>query len=56
MRKIFLLSFIFLSCCSQNIVNKNLGNLDISNNISMEEFKIRLIEYSKNNPYPNIDE
>mgnify|MGYP001283242373 CR=1 FL=1 len=56
MRKFYLLLFIFLSCCSQNIVDNDLVNLDISNNISMEEFKIRLIEYSKNNPYPNIDE
>ena len=56
MKIIFLLILAFLLGCSQNSINQNLGNLDISDNISMEQFKIRLIEYSKNNPYPNIDE
>tara|TARA_Y100000996_G_C21982662_1_gene421131 strand:+ start:245 stop:412 length:168 start_codon:yes stop_codon:yes gene_type:complete len=54
--KILLLIFFFLFSCSQNSVDQNLGNLDISNNMSMEEFKKRLIEYSKINPYPDIDE
>ena len=56
MKKIFLLKLILLLGCSQNIVNKNHDNLDISNNMSIEEFKTSLIEYSRNNPYPNIDE
>jgi len=56
MKKFFLLIFIFFSGCSQKIVDKNLGNFDISNNLNMEEFKTRLIDYARNNPYPNIDE
>ena len=56
MKIILLLILVFSLGCSQNSVNQNLGNLNISENISMEQFKIRLIEYSKNNPYPNIDE
>jgi len=56
MKKIFLLIFIFLLSCSQYIVDKDLGNLDISDNITMEQFKTSLVEYSRNNPYPNIDE
>tara|TARA_Y100001958_G_C21143517_1_gene481553 strand:+ start:708 stop:878 length:171 start_codon:yes stop_codon:yes gene_type:complete len=56
MIKILLPILFFLFSCSQNSVDQKLGNLDISNNMSMEEFKKRLIEYSKTNPYPDIDE
>ena len=56
MKKIFLLKFILLLGCSQNTVSKDIGNLVISENVTMQQFKTSLIEYSKNNPYPDIDE
>jgi len=56
MKIILFLIFFFSLGCSQNFVNQKIGNLNFSENISMEQFKTRLIEYSKKNPYPNINE
>ena len=55
MKKYFVLFFL-LSCCTsnKNITNK-FSNIEFSNDLSIEEFKIRLNEYTNNSPYPNID-
>ena len=52
-----LLIFLFLISCSSNsdLTQNNFQNLDFSNNLTFEEFKEKLDEYSKNQPYPNID-
>ena len=53
MNKIFFFFMFFLISCSTEM-SKN--EFDFFNtDISFEEFKIKLEEYAKNNPYPNID-
>ena len=53
MKKFFLLILIFLCSCTQNITQKN---FDFSNKMNFDEFIIKLNEYAKNSPYPNIDD
>ena len=62
MKKIILIIFL-LSACSynndekvNNISNNNLPFINFSNDLSFEEFKIKLEEYANNSPYPNIDD
>ena len=56
MKKI-ILTFFLLSACSYNQteVKDNFANVNFSNDLSFEEFKIKLENYAKNSPYPNID-
>tara|TARA_X000000368_G_C23014444_1_gene705000 strand:+ start:521 stop:682 length:162 start_codon:yes stop_codon:yes gene_type:complete len=49
---LILFLFIFTSCSPNNKVQV----LNLSENMTFEEFKIKLDEYAKNNPYPNIDD
>ena len=53
----YLLIFLFLISCSSNsaVTQKNFQNLDFSNDLTFEEYKEKLEEYAKNQPYPNID-
>ena len=52
--KYFLLTIIlFLTACSKDM---NRNDFNFSDDMSFDEFKIKLEEYSKNNPYPNIDD
>ena len=58
MKKIILIILLLTSCTNyQTNKENNINNLSInfSDNLSIEEFKIRLEEYSYNNAYPNID-
>jgi hypothetical protein len=57
MKRIFLIFFL-LSGCTNNKTEKsnNLSNIIFSDNLSFEEFKIKLDEYAINNPYPNLDD
>ena len=58
MRKFFFLIFIFLittSCATNSITSNKDANLDFSENMSISQFILKLEEYSKNKPYPNID-
>mgnify|MGYP006124301147 FL=1 len=57
MKRIFLIFFL-LSGCTNNKTekNNNLSNIIFSDNLSFEEFKIKLDEYAINNPYPNLDD
>ena len=51
------LIFIFLaSCSSQNIVKDYDFNLIYSDDMSFDEFRIKIEEYTKKSPYPNIDD
>ena len=49
----FLLITIFLlaSCSSYSVKN----DINFSDEMSFDEFRIQLEEYAKNNPYPKID-
>ncbi len=55
--KRLLIIFILITGCSTNndkLSNNNL-NIKFSDNMSFEEFKVKLEEYANNSPYPNID-
>ena len=49
---------IFINGCSstKNDLNTKISDTNFSYNMSFEEFQIRLEEYAKNSPYPNIDD
>ena len=54
---------LFFSACSynneeklNNSSNNNLQFINFSNDLSFDEFKIKLEEYANNSPYPNIDD
>ena len=55
--KKLLIIFIIITGCSTNNDKLSKNNLDIkfSDNMSFEEFQVKLEEYAKNSPYPNID-
>ena len=56
MKKIILIFFL-LSGCSyiQTSDKNNLSDMKFSDDLSFEEFKIKLEEYGDNSPYPDID-
>ena len=53
MKILFVIMFIFISACSSQQSKKN---FIFDDNLSFEEFKIKLNRYVKENPFPNIDE
>ena len=56
MKKIFILFFIFiLSCTSNNDKSITTENFQTFDEMTFNEFKLKLDEYADNNPYPNID-
>ena len=44
--------FLLMSCSSYNVKN----DVNFSDEMSFEEFRIQLEEYAINNPYPKIDD
>ena len=56
MKTYYFLIIFFLSSCASSNSHKINTNFNFSENMSFDEFKIKLEEYSKNSPYPNIDE
>ena len=56
MKKILILFFLLLSC-SLNKENKEtyLPNLNFSDDLTIEEFKVKLKQYAINKQYPNIN-
>tara|TARA_B100000401_G_scaffold383771_1_gene286738 strand:- start:81 stop:254 length:174 start_codon:yes stop_codon:yes gene_type:complete len=57
MIKFFFLIIILLSSCSLKFNEKN-TKIDFKSfeNMSFDEFKLKLNDYAKNNPFPNIDD
>ena len=55
--KKLLIIFVIITGCSTNNEKLSNDNLDIkfSDNISFEEFQVKLEEYANNSSYPNID-
>ena len=49
---LLLILFFLVSCNSNNVRN----DFNFDNNMSFNDFKLKLEEYSKNNPYPKIDD
>ena len=54
MKKMIILIFFLTSCSKQIEENLSKKKFDFSN-IDFEEFKLKLVEYSKKSSYPNID-
>jgi hypothetical protein len=53
MNKFFLIIIFFLVSCSSN---NSSNNFNFSDNMSIDEFKLKLQEYAKNSPYQNIND
>ena len=56
MKKLLIIFIIVTGCSTYNEKLSN-NNLDIkfSDNMSIEEFQVKLEEYANNSPFPNID-
>ena len=56
MKKLLIIFIIITGCSTSNDKYSN-TNLDIkfTDNISLEEFRVKLEEYAKNSPYPDLD-
>ena len=55
--KYMLILFLLLNSCvikKNKVLNKQL-DLNFNEEMTFEEFKIKLEEYSNNSPYPNIN-
>ena len=52
MKKFFLIIVFILTSCSPQLIKKD---IDFSNDMDLNEFKIKLKVYAENKPYPNID-
>ena len=50
----FLIFTMFLLISCSPIVSKN--DFDFSDDMTFNEFKLKLDKYAENNPYPNIDD
>ena len=55
MRYLIFLIFFLSSCSSLNSKNYDNQNIFFSNEMTFDEFKIKLDEYIKKNPYPEMD-
>ena len=53
MNKLLIIFMILLYSCSSPVFR---NDVKFSDDITFEEFREQLEEYSRNNPYPNIDD
>ena len=57
MKKFILIFFLFSGCVySQNENINAVPDINFSDDLTLEEFKLKLEEYANNSPYPNIDD
>ena len=57
MRKFLIIIFFITACTSaKNGLDNNLSDIKFDDDLSLKEFKIKLDDYARINPYPNIDE
>ena len=57
MKKFILIFFLFSGCVyNQNTNINSVSDLNFSDDLTLEEFKLKLEEYANNSPYPNIDD
>ena len=57
MKRLILILFLFSGCSTnQSQNNNNFSTYEFSDNLTIEEFMIKLDEYANNSPYPNIDD
>ena len=56
MTRFILILFLITGCAvTHNEKKVNLSEIEFSEYLSFEEFKVNLEKYANNNPYPNID-
>ena len=56
MRKFIIIIFILLYGCTNALEEKKPQlNINFSENLTIEEFKLKLDKYVENSSYPNID-
>ena len=56
MKKIIFFIFIFLQSCSSNLNDNKLSlDFNFSDNIAIEEFKKKLLNYANTSSYPSIE-
>ena len=57
MLRIIILILFLLTGCSYDQTKKvnNVSQIEFSDNLTIEEFKIKLEEHTKNSSYPSID-
>ena len=51
----FVISFILISCTSNQTKEQSPVNLNFSKNMSISEFKTNLEKYAKESSYPKLD-
>ena len=57
MKKFLLLIALFATSCVENFSKNDLkDNYIFSDEMTFDEFRLKLEEYSKNSPYPNPDD
>ena len=57
MKKFILIFFLFSGCVYNQNANINaVSDINFSDDLTLEEFKLKLEEYANNSPYPNIDD
>jgi hypothetical protein len=57
MKRIILIFFIITGCSYDPIINKsNVSPIEFSDDLTFEEFKIKLKVYTENSSYPDIDD
>ena len=56
--KYFVILLLLVNSCviKKNEVSNEQLDLNLNNKMTFDEFKIKLEEYSKNSPYPNIND
>ena len=56
MKKLLIFLFLLSACnISQENKSLNLQNLNISDKLSLNEFKLQLEKYANSSPYPSIE-
>ena len=57
MKRFILIFLLFSGCVYNQSANINVvPDINFSDDLTLEEFKLKLEEYANNSPYPNIDD
>ena len=57
MKRFILIFLLFSGCVNNKNANINIvSDIKFSDDLTLEEFKLKLEEYANNSPYPNIDD
>ena len=54
MKKFLFIFFLIIGCSTNHNAENDIDDIKFSDNLSLEEFKIKLKEYANKSPYPNI--